>query len=118
MGGNKMFCKYCGNEIHEDAVVCIKCGRQVKPIEEYQSKNTPHWSSITSFIAGIIVIIIVMTEPSGRWSSDTIAGVIILGTLPIIFGVISLSKKTSGRWMAITGLVLGCITVLASLGSL
>ncbi len=25
-----MFCEHCGNKLHEDAVVCMKCGCQVK----------------------------------------------------------------------------------------
>lgn len=24
-----MFCRYCGAEIHDEAVICVKCGRQV-----------------------------------------------------------------------------------------
>lgn len=26
-----MFCMHCGAEIHDEAVVCVKCGRQVEP---------------------------------------------------------------------------------------
>ncbi len=26
------FCKYCGEKIPVDAVICIKCGRQVEEI--------------------------------------------------------------------------------------
>ena len=26
------FCKYCGEKIPEDAVICTKCGRQVEQI--------------------------------------------------------------------------------------
>lgn len=24
------FCVHCGNEIHDDAVICVKCGRQIE----------------------------------------------------------------------------------------
>ena len=27
------FCKYCGEKIPEDAVICIKCGRQVENLK-------------------------------------------------------------------------------------
>lgn len=30
--GNKKFCKYCGAQIDEGCIVCLKCGRQVETI--------------------------------------------------------------------------------------
>lgn len=32
-----VFCKYCGEKIDEECVICIKCGKQVK---EVQSKDS------------------------------------------------------------------------------
>lgn len=32
------FCKYCGQKIAEDAIICTHCGRQV---EELKSNNKP-----------------------------------------------------------------------------
>ncbi len=32
------FCVHCGNEIHDDAVICVKCGRQ---IENQNQSNKP-----------------------------------------------------------------------------
>lgn len=32
------FCKYCGEKIHMDAVICTKCGRQ---IEDIKSNHEP-----------------------------------------------------------------------------
>lgn len=34
-----MYCRNCGNEILDDAVVCPKCGCQVKPITNQSSSN-------------------------------------------------------------------------------
>ena len=33
------FCVHCGNEIHEEAVVCVKCGRSVEPQKPAAAKN-------------------------------------------------------------------------------
>lgn len=30
------FCKYCGEKIPEDAVICTKCGRQVEELKQNQ----------------------------------------------------------------------------------
>lgn len=35
---NKKFCKFCGEKIDKDAVICTKCGRQLKTIKK-ESKN-------------------------------------------------------------------------------
>ena len=34
-----MFCKYCGAEINDDAVVCVKCGRAVVPVARPESSE-------------------------------------------------------------------------------
>ena len=38
MENNKRFCKFCGGEIEKDAIVCIKCGRQLKSVEKVEKK--------------------------------------------------------------------------------
>ena len=37
------FCKYCGNKIHFDAVVCTHCGRQVEELKIKQEKQGMLW---------------------------------------------------------------------------
>jgi len=104
---------------------------QAKPVEQIQPNqqqnnlnttctqiNKTQWSSLTSFVSGIIILLMAMTEPEGQWSNDAIAGGIFFGFIPIFFGIISLSQGHNRRWMAISGLVLGSVVVLASLGSM
>lgn len=81
-----------------------------------QQNNNSHWTSITSFILGLVVNVIGMATP--KWDKDATIGGIILGVIPIIFGLISISIGKSGRWMAITGVILGSIMILISLGSM
>lgn len=33
------FCKYCGEKIPEDAIICIKCGRQVEELKNNKPDN-------------------------------------------------------------------------------
>lgn len=35
------FCKHCGEKIDVDAVVCIKCGKQVEKLENNSSSQAP-----------------------------------------------------------------------------
>ena len=38
MENKKRFCKFWGGEIEKDAIVCIKCGRQLKSVEKVEKK--------------------------------------------------------------------------------
>ena len=115
-----VFCHGCGNSIHETAITCPRCGAPQKAVATTATAaaSPDQWASITAFVVGIIDLILIMSEPDGSWDSDTVVGGVIFGIIPIIFGVISLSGKQQGQWMAITGLILGILTVLVSFGSL
>ena len=114
---NMVFCHGCGKEIHESAATCPQCGA-AQNISKIQDQNTYHWSSITSFVTGIVVVLMVLTESSGKWDSNTVAGGLFFGAIPTIFGGVSISNSYAGRWMAITGLILGILVLLVSLGSM
>ena len=49
------FCKYCGEKIPEDAIICTKCGRQVEEIRR-ESDNSQvvinNNNSVNAFVAG------------------------------------------------------------------
>jgi uncharacterized membrane protein len=115
---NMVYCRGCGKEIHESAPTCPQCGAINNFTVKTQNQQAYHWSSITSFVTGVVVILMAMTLPDGKWDSDTVLGGIIFGAIPTIFGVISISHSYAGRWMAITGVVFGVIMLLASLGSI
>lgn len=111
-----VFCRGCGKEIHETAEFCPQCG--APQIALSARKATHHWSSITALITGIVVFLMILTEPDGQWDSDTVMGGMILGSIPIAFSLYSFSiPDNTSRWMAITGIVLGIFVVLVSIGS-
>lgn len=35
------FCEFCGNEVHVDAVMCPKCGRQLEELKADKSNSNP-----------------------------------------------------------------------------
>lgn len=91
-----MFCQNCGNELHEQAIICPKCGM---PTLNYyqQSKCT---SEINGFaIAGFICSFFI---PLLGW----------------IFGSIGLSraiKRNEKKGLAITSLIISSITFIINL---
>ena len=111
-----IFCRGCGKQIHETAESCPQCG--APQVGFPTQKANYHWSSIAALISGIVVFLMAMTEPDGKWDGDTVLGGMILGSIPIAFSLYSFSiSEYKSRWMAITGITLGIIVVLASIGS-
>jgi hypothetical protein len=41
MASESKFCEFCGNEVHIDAVMCPKCGRQLEELKTDKSSSNP-----------------------------------------------------------------------------
>ncbi len=103
------FCTNCGSKLNEDEDVCLNCGKKVKKNKSDNTnvsteQNNPY--VLTGFILGLISMFCI-----------NLFGVV--GLLALIFSSIGLSKinKTNqpGRWMAITGIVLGVIGLVVGI---
>ena len=117
-----IYCRGCGKSIHETAITCPACGApqniQADTNTPAIQKETTHWMTLTSFISGLVVFLIILTEPDGKWDRDTIIGAVTLSLIPIVFGIIALSNKRHyNKWMSITGIILGALVFLVALGS-
>lgn len=90
-----MFCKKCGKEILDEAVICIHCGCSV---DENKKENTPDSSStgmaVLGFfipLAGLIIWLInketkpLMAKSAGR---GALVGFIVSTVFSIVYGVV------------------------------
>jgi heme/copper-type cytochrome/quinol oxidase subunit 4 len=110
-----IFCRGCGKQIHETAQNCPQCGAIQGNVI---GKEKIHWASIAALISGIIAFLLILSESDGKWDNDTIAGAMIFGAVPISLALYSFSRtQKNGRWMGVTGLILGILVVLIALGS-
>lgn len=87
-----MFCRYCGKEIPDEAVVCVGCGRPVQPV-----KPPPPIPS------------------DDKWSGGAMTGLVIgsifIPLLGIILGVIYMSNSQTApdrKKQAKTLLIVAC----------
>lgn len=55
-----MFCRVCGNELKEKAVICSSCGSPVTEGAETIETNTPRWSWFTMFITIAVILVILL----------------------------------------------------------
>ena len=88
-----MYCQHCGKEIPDDAVVCIGCGRAVKPLP--QQVAAKKWSGgmlalliiLTIFIplVGIIAGIVGLTKEEKRGQGGLLLG---LGIFMVFFWIL------------------------------
>lgn len=102
-----MFCKFCGNEIPNDAAVCTYCGRMVAtppPAQPAQSGKLP----VVSLVLGIVGIVFALLIP--------FLGLII-SIIGIVFGVKERAKtgKAVGLVLSIIGASLAGVIWLYSL---
>ena len=118
-GERMIFCRCCGKEIHETASACPHCGGiQHSPAvaPHHQNPDGPLWVPITSLVLGIVCALSLFDD--SQWDKDTILGVGSFSVASLVLGAISLNKQKTGKGMAITGVVLSSIALLALIGML
>ena len=91
-----MYCKYCGQQINDDAYVCVHCGRVVA---EQPRENKPNDVNIYAVLSLVFAFLM------------PVAG--------IVLGVIGMSdaKKTggNGRGLAVAGLTLSIVFIVLAI---
>ena len=113
-----VFCRGCGKEIHESAQSCPLCGA-VQTTQAASTDVKPEgklWMPITSMVLGIICALALFDDSA--LDNETILGLFMFAGASIGLGAYSISTQKAGKGMAIAGLVLSVIALLALLGSM
>lgn len=55
-----MFCRHCGNELKDKAVVCSGCGNPVVEGDEPAAANPPRWSWFTMFVTIAVIVLLLL----------------------------------------------------------
>jgi hypothetical protein len=107
-------------EIEENAIRCDHCNAQLilstlnteMRVPFSIKKQSFHWLPVLSLILGLLCLVLLF-RPS-EWPQEIIYGPLLLASLALVLGIISIVKKTAGRVMAIAGMLLGFFSLLIS----
>lgn len=110
-------CPFCKEEIKAGALKCKNCGSMLQNISEERTQNNKEgtlWLPVPSFVLSLLCILTFADD--SPWDEDTIFGVLIFAVTSLVLGIISVSTQTKGKGLAIAGIVLSSISILALLG--
>ena len=113
------YCRGCGHQIHETAISCPQCGAlqaQHNTHSQQVSADGSLWLPVPAVIGGLIpgLGLLAHEEPY----KDQVLGTFLCAATAIVFGSTSLARQKRGKGMAIAGVVLGGIGLLAAIGLL
>jgi len=107
----------CGKEPPETAPVCLRCGepRQVaaRRADPDMRENPLRNAAITTLVLGALCVLAALDDSA--WSSDATAGMALFSVVGLALGIVSLRISRRGRGMAVAGIVVSAIGLLASL---
>lgn len=84
------------------------CGTD--PIAE---ENPLRNAAITALVLGMLCVLAILDD--SEWSDDATAGMALFSVVGLVLGIVSLRISRRGRGMAVTGIVVSVIGLLASL---
>lgn len=111
-----VFCRGCSKEIHETAPTCPHCGstQNTRPTLVTSTGNEALSMSIISLILGIFCTLTLLDD--SQWDGDTILGLAIFSLIGLFLGSLSIANHNSGKGMAVTGIILSSLSLLAAVG--
>ena len=101
-----MFCKNCGKELDDNAVICPNCGVPTDKLYAQQPLSEPkkiNGIGIAGFVVGLLGLL-------GGNYLFLIPGII--GLILSIVGVVHMKKCNSANGLAVAGLIVGIVSFI------
>ena len=113
-------CSFCREEIKAGAIKCKHCGSTLVDMRGGDSRHQAQrpegtlWLPLPSLILSIMCLLM-FADDSG-WDEDTIIGLFTFAVTALILGIVSVNTQPRGKGMAIAGIVMSSLTLLAGIG--
>lgn len=106
-----MFCKNCGKEIDDRAMVCPNCGFGTDIISTMVNKNAEKEKranpcAIVGFILSLVALLFTFLNIVVYWIAFA------AGFVLSIIGCVKAKKLNSGKGLSVAGIVFCCLSVL------
>ena len=108
-----VFCRGCGKEIHETAIMCPHCGHNYSESSHIDPKKNI-WLAVVSSILALLCF--------GNWfyisdwDDDTKVGLLLFSVVSIALSAISIHKKHSGKIFNFISIGISVVTILILIG--
>lgn len=113
-------CPFCREDIKVGALKCKHCGTNLTSVPAGYDGNVKKegtlWLPLPSMIIGIIATLALFDD--SEWDIDVLIGLFVMGITGLVLGIVSLNTQKAGKGMAIAGVVLSSIVLLAGVGLL
>lgn len=119
-----VFCRGCGQSIHETAPSCPHCGAlQATGSPAVAEPEGSLWLPVPALVLGVFGVLGVIgvatdAEQKGFLDKDAATGVAMFAVTGLVLGLIGAIRQARGRGMSISAVVLSCLGLLAAIGLL
>lgn len=116
-----VYCRGCGQQIHETAIQCPKCGAPQAMLESKvpRGKESVRGESINYFLIVPMVLFsivdLISSSKYKNYGNEDYKGAIILATVIIILSFIHLQNYSGGKKLSITSFAFAIFAIFASL---
>lgn len=121
-----MFCRYCGSEIDDKAVICVHCGlptpnmpgelKPTQPVEAQQPAQPPKKANllgIFGFALSVFSVLVLFSAMAGSESFPFDAIILSIGAIVLsILGMARAKADKSGRGLALAGLIISGVQLV------
>ena len=109
------YCKYCGNQLADDATVCDKCGKAVGSVSNKPAKKNKNQFGIASFVIGLLGFIPAILSVLFADYAFTYFAWFGISLVFAIVGIVKGVKNKQRIGLAITGFILTAIDLFITI---
>ena len=102
-----MYCKHCGHEVNENAIICPNCGIATENYMAVAKPAAPQQKVNGFAIAGMICVLVGLIGGDYLFCLPSIVGLILS-----IVGMVKVKEYKSGFGFALTGIIVGAISLV------
>lgn len=111
-----MFCKNCGKEINDKAIICVNCGVAVTPLTPTvtpdQPANGTNKFNVCALLGFIFSLVGIVVDTSLIFTDFTLLyAFTIAGLILSIIGTVKSKKLQNGKGFGIAGIVISSVSL-------